>query len=455
MVKGGQALIANFYNDGVTYAGRVASLCVSLGLALLIGARFSDEFGWIQVNGNSASLSVNPYLTTVNGVPVEKIELGWKEVCRFPVTESNLSSSSNLAPICEKFRHEHIFDLSVLGSAASNQLCDSLSFANYCPQVQNCEITWFVAAVLALIGATFSEKSTAVGMLALLASVCVAINLGYWDETLKNTVSGFDLDYGPDNWGTSFRLMQTAVAVLVLATIFAILDCTTIKDPEKQYGIMNDGIEITGRAGIVLGIFVWVLFACGYGSTEWFATNSLVSDQLAVDGLNTSKRFSFGLTQWCAEQETDAGTVEYCMWYKHDPWGEQRRTACDIFTSVDLCTKTFQGRIILMSAIVLSFIVDIYSEKMLLNAIFGLFSGIMGLYVLISMEVLAKDIEDEYFDGAAEDFYKSDGWYFVLFGVIFSGVGFVLCLLDWCDCCGMKDSCWILHCGTAGRADII
>lgn len=36
MVKGGQALVANFYQDGVTYAGRVSSLCASLSLALLV-----------------------------------------------------------------------------------------------------------------------------------------------------------------------------------------------------------------------------------------------------------------------------------------------------------------------------------------------------------------------------------------------------------------------------------
>lgn len=47
------------------------------------------------------------------------------------------------------------------------------------------------------------------------------------------------------------------------------------------------------------------------------------------------------------------------MWYEHDPWGETRQTACHLFGSAQVCRETYHGRIILMSAIVTSFVVDI------------------------------------------------------------------------------------------------
>lgn len=186
------------------------------------------------------------------------------------------------------------------------------------------------------------------------------------------------------------------------------------------------------------------------------------------------------------------------MWYEHDPWGDRQVNACNLFGKASVCRETFQGRIILMSAIVTAFIVDVCkypiessirisriqfhtgvmsahryvppyrvypayplsaaapidSEKMLLNALFGLASGVLGLYTLISMDILADNLSSEYISNGGSNLERADGWWYTLIGVIFAAVGFVLCLLDWCDCCGMKNSIFCLHCGTAGSARV-
>jgi hypothetical protein len=105
-------------------------------------------------------------------------------------------------------------------------------------------------------------------------------------------------------------MVQAACGTLVLAVAFAFIDCSTIKDVDTQYSIFNDGIEITGRIGIICGILCWVSFACGYGTSAWFVSEKWVSDQLAQDGLSTSHRLSFGLTQWCVEKEVQSELVE-------------------------------------------------------------------------------------------------------------------------------------------------
>lgn len=51
----------------------------------------------------------------------------------------------------------------------------AVRFANYCDSVHVCEITWFVAAVLALIASTFSEKSGGVVFFCFLSFISVAV----------------------------------------------------------------------------------------------------------------------------------------------------------------------------------------------------------------------------------------------------------------------------------------
>lgn len=113
--------------------------------------------------------------------------------------------------------------------------------------------------------------------------------------------------------GLSFRMIQSACATLGLAVAFAFIDCTRIKDVDAQYTIFNDGIEITGRIGVVCGILCWVSFACGYGTSEWYVSESFVSTRLEDVGLSTSQRLSFGLTQWCAEKELQGDLIEYAF----------------------------------------------------------------------------------------------------------------------------------------------
>jgi hypothetical protein len=66
------------------------------------------------------------------------------------------------------------------------------------------------------------------------------------------------------------------------------------------------------------------------------------------------------------------------------------------------------------------------------------------------MDSLAEDFNNHYISDGGQDLERAEGCWFVIAGVIFSLCTFVLCMLDWTDCFGLKDSCWCLHCGTAG-----
>jgi hypothetical protein len=298
-----------------------------------------------------------------------------------------------------------------------------------------------------LVGDVYSS------ILALNALCCAAGTLigaavvGAWMKVYQEFKAQTD---GDVKHGNGFIFMCTGFVSAFLATTFMVIDLAAYPDTER-FGCANDGMVLAGYVGTFLAVMVWMLWVTLLPYPNWSNTKNLGDDtHFYEEGLGDVDEATFGLLSYCLQLSVPAfdDTMQFvCLGLgeqvafssraKQDMGSENIETqnACEIFDTFKYCEKSEMVIWVMVIAIVIAFIGDIFSEKMAINATIMFMCFLCGCIGLYSWLTFTSHISGPKKYAAAAKVVPGFGLYGLAMGALFGFVSCCMLYVDHADIC--------------------
>lgn len=442
VVKAVHASAASTDNDGVNVVGRVGIVFGTLSLLLFLMALVSPEWT-IAKDVGSGSLNVNRDYT-LSQITEAKFGM-WRYCLSAKVEYMNNATRS----ICF-LGYGDTYSLHGYHNG-TEVVSEDVDACRHFEDVQVCERRYFIQwatiilIVMMIIADIYSEKLIINAAGCLLGALAGAASIAIWMNVFSDLQDKTD---GSVEHGVGFMFMAGGFVSALFGTIFCAIDlgCLTT----ERFGCFNDGTQIIGRVGMLMGVLVWVLYVASLYMSNWAVTDNLGSPQHFEEfGLQGVGAAEFGLFAYCMELAVDAFGGEFmsvCL----DP-GEQvqfitqanqavngaipSHSGCEIFEKVRYCERAKFVIVTLIISITIAFFSDIFSEKLSVNSmVMGLtFAG--GVASVVQWLIFIFHISGPKNYGAASEVKAGGAFYAVLIGAGMALISAILNYLDFIDRC--------------------
>lgn len=464
-------------NDGVNLVGRIGIVFGTVSLIFYLLALISPTWTVVPNLAESSFGEENPFFNRVgraefgmyrfclySGVPELMDEE--KKVCYYdyktaifsvqgdiPLDENGVQSCAPLEAAggpCEGDKLCTCDESTGLVTSKERSAYDHFETFNFRSRRANVE--WIVLGILiVMVGADVYS--------AILILNCIGCFIGaaggvvvmvLWGKIKKD----FDFVTGDAaETGNGYIFLCVGFGTAFLGALFCGLDLCLYPETER-FGIQNDGVAIFGRVGTLLGCLVWVLFTACILYPKWAVTDLLEDGSSGFSykdpenpgkGLENVMGATFGLWDYCLELEASAfvGRQYICMQmndqiqlrsFGADKEGFIRsQDGCEIFDSVNYCSRCKIIVICLLVAIAMAFVADVFSEKMLANGIAMFVCCLLGAAACIQWLIFKIHITGPKSYGAASQVDVGVGFYLCLIGMGCALISALLLYLDYRD----------------------
>eukprot|EP00039_Didymoeca_costata_P028347 m.20763 g.20763 ORF g.20763 m.20763 type:complete len:523 (-) comp6945_c0_seq1:1408-2976(-) len=425
-------------NDGVNVIGRIGIVFGTVSLGLFLMALISPEWTIADNLGSGSLLTESNYAMS----RISKGTFGMWRYCLSTEVEkmNNATRSICFLGYGDQYELHGTFNNTARNSE-DQDACQHFKGAKICERRYFIQWVTIILVVFMIMADIYSEKLIINAIGCALGALAGAACMGFWMNVFNDLKDQTD---GEVKHGIGFALMAGGFVAALLGAVCSTIDLVCINT--ERFGCMNDGTQLIGRAGMLMGALVWILYLTSLFLDNWAVTTNLGDEvHFAEVGLDDVDGARWGLFHYCLELSVLAFGDEFkyvCMSASEQVQFLSRADeaspdgtipsldGCEIFDKVNYCERSKFVIVALIIAVVIVFISDIFSEKLSVNAMVMGLATIGGVAAAVQWLLFVFHISGPKNYGAAAKVRVGGAFFAVLIGV---GLSFISCILNYLD----------------------